>query len=216
MDAATQPQKNQKPRKLTRRGADARGRIIAAMIACIGRAGYGATTVEHVMTEAGLSRGSVLHQFPTRLELTIATAEHAMKALLAGTHERAARLDDPFARIAGYAEILWDMHREPEGVAITDILLATRWDTELAAALQPITGQIEREVHGELLTLARDAGLFEPERFVPHGWLLLASVRGLIIEHTLGPARPMILDAIATMKHEHRRLCERLRAPPQK
>lgn len=201
-----------RPRKLTRRGADVRNRIIAAMLTCIVRSGFAATTVEHVMVEAGLSRGSVLHQFPTRLELSVASAEYAMREVMAEARARAVAVQDAYERLASYADTLWETQSQFHGLAVTDILLATRWDQELALALQPVTSEIEIQIHDELLQLAREAGLADPEGYVPHGWLLLASVRGLIIEHKLNPERSMILKAIEVMKDEHRRLCERLRS----
>lgn len=200
-----------RPRKLTRRGADVRNRIIGAMISCVVRSGFDATTVEHVMAEAGLSRGSVLHQFPTRLELTVATAETAMRAVMADAEGRSAAIADTFERLAQYPAIMWETHTADHGLALTDILLAARWDTELAHALLPVTSGIELQINQTLLTLASEAGLADPSAFVPHGWLLLASTRGLIIEYKLDAARPMILAAIQTMHDEHRRLCERLR-----
>lgn len=212
MNVSTPALDRLRPRKLTRRGADARGRIIDAMIACIVRLGYAATTVEHVMAEAGMSRGSVLYQFPTRLELTVATAELAMREVLAATKARARDVAEPYERLAGYADNIWEVHARPHGLAVTDILLATRWDKELAQALLPVASEIELQIHDELLLLAQEAGLPDPEGFVPYGWMLLASVRGLIMEFMLNPQRPMILKAIEMMKLEHRHLCERLRA----
>lgn len=201
-----------RPRKLTRRGADVRNRILGAMITCIVRSGFDATTVEHVMAEAGLSRGSVLHQFPTRLELTVATAEAAMRVVMADTEERAAAVADPFERLLHYPTIMWETHTDSHALALTDILLAARWNTELAQALLPVTSAIELQVSDEFLRLASGAGLPDPAAYVPHGWLLLASTRGLIIEYKLDPTRPMILEAIEMMKVEHQRLCERLRS----
>lgn len=211
MNAGLNPTARRRPRKLTARGADVRNRIIAAMIACIVRSGFAATTVEHVMREAGLSRGSILHQFPTRLALAVASAEHAMREVMADAKARALAVQDPYERLASYADILWATHSQSYGLAVTDILLATRWDGELAQALLPVTGAVELAIHDELLLIAQEAGLRDPEGYVPYGWLLLASVRGLIIEHKLSPQRPMIIQAIAAMKDEHRRLCERLR-----
>jgi AcrR family transcriptional regulator len=201
-----------RPRKLTRRGADVRNRIISAMITCVVRSGFEATTVEHVMAEAALSRGSVLHQFPTRLELTVATAEATMRAVMADAQERSAAIQDPFERLARYPTIMWETHIADHGLALTDILLAARWDIELAHALLPVTSGIELQINQTLLALANSAGLADPSAFVAHGWLLLASTRGLIIEYKLDPTRPMILAAIDVLQVEHRRLCERLRA----
>jgi len=207
-----EPAARLRPRKLTRRGIDARDRIVRAMIACIVRAGFEATTVEHVMAEAGLSRGSLLHQFPTRLELTVATAEHAMRAVMADADQRVRKIQSPLERLVQYPAVMWETQTSDAGLALTDILLAARWDKSLAEALLPVTSKIELQVSEELLVLAQDAGLSDPAAYVPHGWLLLASTRGLIIEYKLDPSRQMILTAMKALQAEHRLLCERLLA----
>ena len=199
-------------RKLTRRGIDARDRIVRAMITCIVRAGFEATTVEHVMAEAGLSRGSLLHQFPTRLELTVAAAEYAMRTVMADADRRVRAIGTPLERLVQYPTVMWDAQISDCGLALTDILLAARWDTHLADALLPVTSKIELQVSAELLELAQSAGLPDPAAYVPHGWLLLASTRGLIIEYKLDPSRPIILEAMQALQNEHCLLCERLLA----
>ncbi len=208
-DATTLPQTDN-ARKLTRRGLDAREKILKAMVTCIGRAGFSATTVEQVMAETGLSRGSVLHQFRNRIELAVATADYVMQWALRDSHTRMQRIADPYQRLAGYAEVMWETQSQPEGIALIEILLATRWDGELAEALHPITSWVEREVEIELRDLATNAGLPDPEAFVPQGWLLLASVRGLLIEFSMGTRRPMIVQAREAMFTKHRQLCANL------
>ncbi|KAK0330919.1 hypothetical protein LTR94_030941, partial [Friedmanniomyces endolithicus] len=195
-------------RRMTDKGAATRERILAATVERIVESGFAAMTIESVMAKAGLSRGSVLHQFPTRLDLAIATAQRTMRAVMDAARERANAIDDPFERLAGYAQIVWDTHSTPEGLALTDILNAARWDTELLAAIQPVAAQVEAEIAEELRALATAGGLAEPEAMVAHGWLLVSSARGLIIEHRLGSNRHVINAAIEEMKLSHRRYCE--------
>ncbi|MBY0300797.1 MULTISPECIES: TetR/AcrR family transcriptional regulator [Sphingomonas] len=195
-------------RRLTDKGAATRERILAATVERIVESGFAAMTIESVMAKAGLSRGSVLHQFPTRLDLAIATAQRTMRAVMDAARERANAIDDPFERLAGYAQIVWDTHSTPEGLALTDILNAARWDTELLAAIQPVAAQVEAEIAEELRALATAGGLAEPEAMVARGWLLVSSARGLIIEHRLGSNRHVINAAIEEMKLSHRRYCE--------
>lgn len=199
-------------RRLTRRGADAREKILDATIKCIVRAGFTATTIEHVMAEAALSRGSVLHQFPNRVTLMVAAAERAMHRVMDAAREMSGAIDDPFERLADYARISWEAHSLPEGLALTDILLAARWDAELTAGLQPVAAQVEQDIHDEFIKLASEAGFADAEALIPHGWLLIASVRGLIIEHSINPSRPMILAAIDRMMERHRRFCDNFAA----
>jgi len=164
------------------------------------------------MAEAALSRGSVLHQFPNRVALMVATAERAMRGVMEAARSMAEAIEDPFERLSDYARISWETHSQPEGLALTDILLAARWDRELLDGLQPVTSRVEQEIHDEFIKLAREAGFADAEALVPHGWLLIASVRGLIIENSVNQSRPMIIAAIERMKERHRRFCANLAA----
>lgn len=167
-------------------------------------------TIEDVMAEAGISRGSVLHQFPNRTELSVETAKVAMAAVVRKARELASRIEDPFQRLCEYGQIVWETHAMKEGLALTEILQATRWDKALALAIMPIIREAEAQVAIELVALARNAGIPDPEVMIARGWLLVASARGLIIESRLGFERPMIEQAIAEMKESHRRYCQRL------
>ena len=195
-------------RRLTRRGADTREKILQATVACIVRSGFAAMTFENVMAEAGISRGSVLHQFPNRVALAIATMARSMEVVVAEAGRMSALIHDPFSRLADYAQIVWDTHSLPEGLALMEILQAARWDEELAAGIRPFTQKAEDEVAVELTGLARAAGFPDPQVMVARGWLLVASARGLIIESRLGYERPLIAEAVEEMKRSHRRYCE--------
>ncbi|WP_199554721.1 TetR/AcrR family transcriptional regulator [Sandaracinobacteroides hominis] len=195
-------------RRLTRRGADTREKILQATITCIVRSGFSAMTVENVMAQARISRGSVLHQFPNRMSLAVETVARSLQAVMQEARLRAERIEDPFARLADYARIVWETHAMPAGLALTEILQAARWDAELAAAIRPFTIQSEEEIATELAEMARLAGFRDPQIMVARGWLLVASARGLIIESRLGYERPMISAAIEEMKQSHRRFCE--------
>ncbi|WP_199554221.1 TetR/AcrR family transcriptional regulator [Sandaracinobacteroides hominis] len=198
-------------RRLTRRGADTRERILEATVTCIVRRGFAAMTVENVMAESGISRGSVLHQFPNRIALAEATFRRTLETVIRDGRRLALAIDDPFERLAGYSQIVWDSHSTPDGLALSEILQAARWDRELAAAIEPVTRLAEQEVAVELTELAVRAGISEPEAMIARGWLLVASARGLILEGGLHADRPVILAAVAEMQRSHRRFCERMR-----
>ncbi len=212
MNADTHFLMDARPRRLTRRGAETRDRILDAMVTCTVRSGFAVTTIEHVMQEAGLSRGSVLHQFPTRVALAAETAKRCMYSVMDASDALAVAIADPYERFADYPRIMWETQSSPEGLAFTDILLTMRWDRELASALQSIASQVEQDIHDAFVRMAAEAGFSDTEAVVPHGWLLLANVRGLLMEHALNPNRPMILEAINLMKTNHRAFCERMRA----
>jgi AcrR family transcriptional regulator len=64
-----------------------RARLIDAAIDCLNRLGYSATTLATIAEAAGVSRGGMLHQFPTKVDLMLAVV-----AFASGHDERAEAL----------------------------------------------------------------------------------------------------------------------------
>ncbi|MCW1382674.1 TetR/AcrR family transcriptional regulator [Novosphingobium sp. KCTC 2891] len=200
-----------RPRKLTRRGADTREKILDATVRVIVSSGFAAMTIERVMAESGISRGSVLHQFPNRHALAVATAERTLQVVIDIARRMAETKTDPFERLASHAEVVWEAHSSPEGLALNEIVMAAGWDRELGEGIRPIVEVVEADIRQQFVEMASDAGLPDPDAFVARGWWLVSSVRGLIIEHRLPQPRPMIDAAIEEMKASHRRYCNALR-----
>src|ERR1700754_2868632 len=77
----TKSKKNPPPTQRSRRSnaersATTRSRLIAACIECLIKVGHAATTTTLVLKTAHVSRGAMLHHFPSRAKLLLATAEH--------------------------------------------------------------------------------------------------------------------------------------------
>lgn len=64
-------------RKNVDRSAATRRQILEATIQCLDQWGYGAVTNIKVADAAGVSRGAMMHHFPTRQALIVATVEFA-------------------------------------------------------------------------------------------------------------------------------------------
>lgn len=200
----------ERKRRVTARGLATRDKILNSTIACIVRSGFSALSVENVIEDSGISRGSILHHFPNRTALAIAAADRSLRLVLDQSDERYAQLTDPYEKLLSHAQIAWETHNLPPGLALMEILQAARWDTDLSAALRPIIESGEQEVKQRLSRLAANAGVRNPAQYVSRGWLLVATVRGMIIEHSFNPNREIINAAIADMKEAHRRFCERV------
>ena len=147
------------PRRRNKRGEAARRQIIDAAIRCLDTLGYAGTSIEAVMAEAGVSRGSLLNQFPTRIALMAATSEAAMQAMIAATRARNAAFADPAARYRAMCDVTWMTQNMPEGAAVTEVLLAARRDEALALAFRPVARRIEAEIDQYTAELARAAGV---------------------------------------------------------
>ncbi|MBK8198807.1 MAG: TetR/AcrR family transcriptional regulator [Acidobacteria bacterium] len=199
-------------RRRTKRGEAARRQILGAAIACLNELGYAGTSIEAVMARAGISRGSVLNQFPTRIDLMVATSDAAMQAMIADTRTRMDAIADPVARYRAMFDVTWAGQKMPEGTAVTEILLAARRDSALAAAFLPVASRIEQEIDQYTAERAREAGVREADidTCLVHGRILILSLRGITLELTFDPDRAMINRALAQIKAQHVAHCDRV------
>jgi AcrR family transcriptional regulator len=190
-------------RLVNRRGAATRSRLLEAAVGCLARLGYAATTIEAVMVAAEASRGSVLHQFPTRLDLMEAAADSAMHRMLADFQSRLDEVADPAARLTRIPDIAWGVQNEAAAFAVSEILLAARWDRALAERLRPVAERIDRELDAYFTEVARQAGVGRPAEIVAPMRLMISSLRGLTIELMFDSLRPTILKALEILKSNH-------------
>src|SRR3954463_3943788 len=64
------------PRSRSERSADSRLLILDAAVACLVEDGYAGASTLAVQARAGVSRGRLLHHFPSRAELLVAAAQY--------------------------------------------------------------------------------------------------------------------------------------------
>jgi len=204
--------KDTEGRRRTRRGEETRKALIEACIDCLNARGYAGTSIEAVMSKSGISRGSVLNQFPTRLDLMTATIEAAMRAMMADTKARFEQIADPVERLRRLCDVYWESQHLPVSVAITEVLLAARWDKDLAGALSRVAGQIEIELDSETRRRVGEAGVRDIEAFVVHTRMLILSLRGITLELMFDPDRQIIHHALDEIRTSHDAFCDRMLA----
>lgn len=146
-------------RKNADRSASTRRQILEATVRCLDAWGYGAVTNMKVADEAGVSRGAMMHHFPSRQALIVATVEFANTRLTEYRSAEIEKLPEGLARYRGFTELALTTQRMPEGMACNEIRIGSRSDPEIRAAVTPIMSQISDD-YGRLVSrLARAAGL---------------------------------------------------------
>ncbi len=200
------------PRRRNKRGEAARVQIIEAAIRCLNTLGYAGTSIEAVMAEAGVSRGSLLNQFPTRIALMAATSEAAMLAMIADTRARTAKIASPADQYRAMCDIAWAAQNMAEGAAVTEVLLAARRDEALALAFRPVAQRIEAEIDQYTAELARAAGVKarDIDSCLLHGRLQILSLRGIALELSFDSRRKMINRALDQIRAQHGAHCDRV------
>jgi AcrR family transcriptional regulator len=128
------------PRTRSERTADSRLLILDAAVACLVEDGYAGASTLAVQARAGVSRGRLLHHFPSRAELLVAAAGHLSTTLLEDVRSRAAAVmaDEPSGRerIDRAIELMWATFQEPPFWAAMELWTAARTDPDLRAALR--------------------------------------------------------------------------------
>ena len=171
-------QKKQR-RTQAERSAATRDVLLQATIRCLFEHGYGATTTILVAEEAGLSRGAMLHQFPSKADLMTFVVEevYAQEVLL--YHELLGGIDDPRERLIAYPEAAWKVLSRPEGVAVLEIFQGSRSDQALASKLAPVQAKIDAHAKASL----QDE--FPRGVYVPLLQLIVGAARGLSVPHVV-------------------------------
>jgi AcrR family transcriptional regulator len=128
------------------KSAATRNLIVEAAIKCFVELGYAQTTTTAIAERAGLSRGAMLHHFPSKLDIVRAAVEYLhgkrLKAFRKAI-QRAVPVEGDRVRQA--VEAYWSHVRHPMFVAFFKLSVAARTDPELAAILLPAQEAFDRE-----------------------------------------------------------------------
>jgi AcrR family transcriptional regulator len=120
------------------KSAATRRQIIDAAIDCLVRVGYARTTTTRIAEVAGLSRGAMLHHFPTKLDIVRAAVNELHAKRLKAFRKAIERV--PAAgrdRVRSAVDAYWQHARHPIFVAFFELSVAARTDTELEAIMRP-------------------------------------------------------------------------------
>lgn len=115
-----------------------------ATVECLIELGYAGTTTPIVCERAGLSRGALLHHYPTKTELVIEAVGHL--ALKRATEMESARAEihkstDPMGAML---DLIWGSFSGPLFYAALELWVAARTDHELLEPLQRFERNVAR------------------------------------------------------------------------
>ena len=128
-----------RPRRTNReRTAATRARVLNAPIEQLAEQGYGNTTTVEVAERAGVSRGALVHHFPTRSDLVLSALEHLCERRLEDLEGAIARLSETEDRLSAFVDLMWSTFDGPLFLAQLELWIAARTDPELRARLYPL------------------------------------------------------------------------------
>ena len=166
------------------RTAAMRKRLIDAAIECLGKLGYGATTLQEVTDVAGVSRGAILHHFPNKVDLMIAVAEYAAEKQNRHVARLLANTQPGMDRFLALTMATWDAQQRPPAIALLEIMMGSRSDPELGARFPAVIEALERSQREGVWEQAQSIGITDRAEVEAMTWLHTAAMRGLAMELT--------------------------------
>ncbi|MFC6198472.1 TetR/AcrR family transcriptional regulator [Ponticaulis profundi] len=159
-----------------------REKLIASAISCLYNDGYSAATTLNVQKKAGVSRGALVHHFPTRADLLIAVAKKIIEEQTKFYISELEKIGDNRERYLQIIAIAWKALKKPSGMALLEILLGCRSDEDLSVRLAPVIRDLTAFQRQGMWYLAKGAGATDRAAVQSANDLCLAALRGLSIQ----------------------------------
>ncbi len=135
------------------KSASTRTQIIESAIKCLVELGYARTTTAVIADKAGLSRGAMLHHFPSKMDIVRAAVDYLHAKRLRAMRKSMAKEPSDGDHVKLGVQSYWTHVKHPWFVAFFELAVAARTDKELAAILFPAQEAFEREFYTTTLDL---------------------------------------------------------------
>ena len=197
------------------RRAATRAKILSAGVRCLAEFGYASTSTPLVARQAKVSRGSLLHQFPTKVDLMLAVAEHAWLSQRDFIRAQVATIATGPEQFVGGVQAVWKGLQLPEAIALMEIMIAARTDPELAERYESWADERDAGVHRTRRRMAVGQ-LGAPEHYAQvdaMAHLTSAALRGLALETVfIGRPTDAAEKVLALLEDMRRRFADEIEA----
>ncbi len=119
------------------KSSNTRDQILDAAIRCIVEQGYSNTTTTRIAEQAGISRGAMLHHFPSRMDVIRAAVDYLHEKRLRAFRKSITNIPPGVDRVKMAVEGYWAQVSHPIFVAFFELSVAARSDPDLADILHP-------------------------------------------------------------------------------
>ncbi len=126
-----------------RRGAATREQILDAAVRSIVKHGYASLTTTMIADTAEVSRGAMLHHFPSKEAIIREMVRHLFEKRMAAFEKMVKTVPDEDSRIKNSIRIFRDQVNHPYFIAFFELTVAARTDTTLLDMLRPCQEALE-------------------------------------------------------------------------
>ncbi|WP_028478495.1 TetR/AcrR family transcriptional regulator [Nocardia sp. CNY236] len=161
-----------------------RDRILDAAADLLAAQGYRALSTLSVQRAAGVSRGALLHHFPTMAALVPELVAHLVTLNEAAVHQVAERLGENTDPVVRALSAVYESMARPAAQAEFELWAAARTDPALATALHAAEQHAGRDLHRVIDTLFGPDLVVHP-RYPAVRTLTVAILRGIAMSRPL-------------------------------
>lgn len=194
------------------RSAATRKKLLDATIELLHEVGYFQTSTVAVTERAGVSRGAMLHHFPSKADLMMAASHHIVELRKDLHADRLGRLQTDRERFLHLIDVLWEAFQTPSGIARIEIMLGARSDPEIGPRFRELNDALEERHKERIWTRAQSLGIKDRKKIRAFVQLYAAALRGLAIDSLSPGSRADIKGAITLLKQFQLHMLETLAA----
>jgi AcrR family transcriptional regulator len=179
--------------------------ILDAAIRCFYEFGYNNTTTEKIAKEAGVSRGAMLHHFPSRAQLIKASVRrlNEQRIELYRREESVIQEGAEHSRVEEGIDAYWNQLNTPAFVVFHELQVAARTDKELREVLIPAIEEFDRLALEATRELFPDLAM--SEEFRRANSLSMYLLEGLAANRFTRDPGPVADELLEWLKQELRR-----------
>ena len=181
------------------KGAIMRARLRAATEALIAEVGVDAASAAAIALKCGVSRGAMLHHYPTRDALIIDTAAHFWQRaqdIVAGLAEDMRHGRTDVATFVG--RLYGEVFRANALVTMLDLMVSGRSDTRIGENVNRILTDLFAAYEGLGAQAFQSSGL-PPERIHVIITMIVSTLRGLRIQDNIHPDETRVRAVLAAL-----------------
>ena len=192
------------------RSATTRLKLVEATIQCLYELGYHQTSTVVVTKRAKVSRGAMLHHFPSKADLMMAAMNHIRSKRGDAHRKHLERFKTEREQFLQLIDVLWEEFQTPTGVARIELMLGSRNDPELRPRFSELNLELERVHKERIWARAERLGIRDRKKIDAFVQLYAAALRGLAIDALWPQSIPDIKGAVALLKEAQLNLLDSL------
>jgi AcrR family transcriptional regulator len=176
-------------RTQAQRSAETRTKLLDATAAGLAEHGYAHISTTDICRRAGVSRGAMLHHFPSKAVLVAAACDHVFQLSVEEFRAAMAAVPAGDDRLSAAIDTLWELYQGDTIAAWFELIVAGRTDPDLQPHVALVTARLTETVRvtwNELFGVSPDATAAEAESFATAPLLMFAVLDGLAVSRMTG------------------------------